>query len=159
MKTGSKIALALGAVAAFLFAKKKQAVSGIGAFGINRIDEIRALQLFKAFDDSFDTMKWHSAKIDAIFDTLENDGVDLESYNGERLFNSIAHKAGLTDKDGNTDVYVNYANARKELLNFIYHNILPKFPIPKEDLKLLVNNRNTQKQDELINITRKYIGA
>lgn len=30
MKTGSKIALALGAVAAFLFAKKKQAVSGIG---------------------------------------------------------------------------------------------------------------------------------
>lgn len=29
MKTGSKIALALGAVAAFLFARKKQAVSGI----------------------------------------------------------------------------------------------------------------------------------
>lgn len=159
MKTSSKIALALGAVAAFLFAKKKQSVSGIGAFYINDIDQIRALQLFKAFDDSFDTMKWHNAQTDAIFKTLENDGVDLEGDDGERLFNSIAHKLGLVDVDGNTDVYVNYANARKELLNFIYHNILPKFPLPKEDLELLINNRNIQKQNELINITRKYIGA
>lgn len=159
MKTSSKIALALGAVAVFLFAKKKQAVSGIGSFGINYIDKIKARQLFKKLDNALDIIRQYDAKMDVICKKLENDGVNLYSYDGERLLNSITHNAGLTDENGNTDVHADYRNARKELLNFIYHNILPKFPISKEDLELLVNNRNVVKQDELINITRKYIGV
>lgn len=159
MKTSSKIALALGAVAVFLFAKKKQAVSGIGAFGINYIDKIKARQLFKKLDNSLKIVRQHEAEIDAIMEKLESDGVDLESYDGERLFNSIAHKAGLTDKNGNTDVYVNYENARKELLNFIYYKILPKLPFQKEDIEVLVDSRNVVIQDKVMSALRKYVKA
>ena len=151
-------ALAAGGLA-LLRNWKKDSVSGVGALyiNINRATLNEANRLFRNYDLACEIERDHSERSDAIFEDLEARGIDWQSEEGEKIANELLFRAGLSDRNGNTDVYVNKVNARKDLLNFIYYELLPLFPIKKGDLELIRNSRNYAKQDELIQITREYV--
>ena len=155
----SNATLGVVAVAAGLLAllRKNKGADGIGGMYIPYATIDSAIRLFRAYDESCEIAREHNEQSDAIFDDLESRGVDISTEEGERIAADALYKAGLTDENGETDVYVNRSNARKKLLDFIYTKILPKFPLPKSDIALFKNNRNVVLQDRLLNITREFL--
>lgn len=110
MKTGSKIALGLAAVAAFLFAKKKGGISGIGSVGLkqhmlnvilrenpahdNYHTWIRTIEDIKTFDELLDELK-HGADVSL---TPDFDGDNLRRViqtNHILLYSSYPIKNGV----------------------------------------------------------------
>ena len=161
MNKGILLGAAAG-VLVLLGLKKKKSVSGVGAAGIGdvRIPSSilnRAKRLFDAYDKAIEIERENDAKADEIYENLRERGIDPFADENERVVIDALYSAGLTDKNGLTDVSVNRFNARKELYDFINSNILPLFPIPESDRKLFRDTRSIVYQNRLLDITRDFV--
>lgn len=72
----------------------------------------------------------------------------------ENKINKMLFMAGLTDENGNTDVYEKERIARQELIDFVI-NLVPK--AEREILK--ANRQNVAQMDKLITIARNFANA
>ena len=156
MKTGIKIALGLTALAALLFARKK-GIAGVGYASVPYRVLDKAKKLFDAYDSAIEIEREHDANVDVIYEDLQARGIDPFADENEGIVIDALYRAGLTDKNGMTDVSVNRLNARKELLNFINDNIVSLFPIPESDRALLKNTYSVVYQNRLLDITRNFV--
>ena len=103
MKTGSKIALALGAVAAFLFAKKKQTVSGIGAVDWDHAAYIAQNDLGIDLNKSFFELTW--SQIDDLVLLAKRVGYRRSYDNGKsygRAFYDALKRKKISGVEGTT---------------------------------------------------------
>lgn len=158
--------VAAGAAVLLCIHRKKGKVSGIGAMlpigtgvgdSINPTIINKARELFENFDEACEIEREHSEKVDVVFEELEGRGIDWQSEDGQKIANEALFRAGLSDPDGNTDVYVNRINARKELLNFLQQVIVPLLPICDNDKELLMNISSITKQNDFIDLMRGYL--
>lgn len=103
MKTGSKIALALGAAAAFLFAKKKQTVSGIGAVDWDHAAYIAQNDLGIDFNKSFFELTW--SQIDDLVLLAKRVGYrrsyDNEKSYGRAFYDALKRKKNIWRRRNN----------------------------------------------------------
>lgn len=160
MKQTTKIALAVAAGAAALLLKKTRSVDGVGDINIPYAKAEKTRRLFAAYDHACIVERAQSAKADKILDELEAQGVDISTDEGEAIAAKALFEAGLSDENGETDVYKNRINARLELLNYILYDLLPALPmIPRSDLRQLQETRNITYQNKAIEIVRKLINA
>lgn len=164
MKTDSKIALgalAVGAAAFLLARKHTKGASGIGKVRTPYIIPSsilkKAKSLFDAYDRAIEIEREHDAKCDAIYENLQERGIDPYADENERVVIDALYNAGLTDENGLTDVMMNRHNARKELFDYINANIVTLFPIPASDKEALKSTRSIVYQNLLLDITRDFV--
>lgn len=116
-----------------------------------------AKQMLKNYDLLVAEVRNHEAKVDAIFDKLEEEGVNADTEEGENIANARLFAAGLSDENGQTDLYVKRSEARVNLVNYIIDHIVGKM-IPEQDREALCC-ANISYQFKIIDLTRKLLAA
>ena len=105
-------------------------------------------KLLKNYDIAKQTAKDHYNECEVVMSRVCIDSMTEEEYE-DKCTNAL-FLAGLTDRDGCTDVYENERISREKLLNFIF-NI-----IPKQYREYLKENRyNVAQMDRVIELARK----
>ena len=150
-------ALVAGGLALMRTWKTKKSVSGIGYASVPSSILNKAKKLFDAYDRAVEIEREHDAKCDAIYENFREQGIDPFADENERVVIDALYKAGLTDKNGLTDVYVNRHNAHKELLDYVNANIVSLFPISAGDRKLLSSTRSIVYQNRILDVTRDFV--
>ena len=140
--------------------KLNSIVSGIGKtmpYLLQKKTLNDAQRLFMQFDDAREAERVYDLACDVVYEKLQADGIDPFDENNERLVYDALFNAGLSDENGMTDIYENRRIARRELLTYIYDNILPLFPLSKSDMDLFRNNRNVVYENKLLDVTRDFV--
>lgn len=106
-------------------------------------------KLLKGYDNAKQIAKDHFNKCEVIMNRILRDSMTDEEYEAECA--KALFLAGLTDREGCTDVYEKERIARKQLLDCIF-NILPT--AEREILK--ANRYNVTQMDKVIEIARRY---
>lgn len=106
-------------------------------------------KLLKNYDNAKQTAKDHSNECEVVMSRVWSDYMTEEEY--EDKCTKALFLAGLTDREGCTDVYEKERIAREQLLNFVF-NLLPK-----QDSEVLKENRhNVTQMDRVIELARKF---
>lgn len=153
-------ALLGGLLALLLLVRKRKSVSRVGSISpylLPRKILDNTQRLFMQFDDASEAERAYDLACDVVYDKLQADGIDPFDENNERLVYDALFNAGLSDENGMTDIYENRRIARRELLTYIYDNILPLFPLSKSDMDLFRNNRNVVYENKLLDVTRDFV--
>ena len=116
-----------------------------------------AKQMLKNYDLLVAEVRNHEAKVDAIFDKLEEEGVNADTEEGEKIANARLFAAGLSDENGQTDLYVKRSAARVNLVNYIIDHLVGKM-IPAQDREIL-RGANISYQFKIIETARKLLAA
>ena len=106
-------------------------------------------KLLKDYDNANQIAKDHFKKCEVLMNRVWRDSMTDEEYEAECA--KALFLAGLTDREGCTDVYEKERIARKQLLDCIF-NILPT--AEREILK--ANRYNVTQMDKVIEIARRY---
>ena len=109
-------------------------------------------RLLKSYDDAKNMAKAHFQSCEAVMNAVWQGSMTEEEY--ENKINKMLFMAGLTDENGNTDVYDKERIARQELIDFVI-NLVPK--AEREILK--ANRHNVAQMDKLITIARNFANA
>ena len=116
-----------------------------------------AKQMLKNYDILVAEVRNHEAKVDEIFDELEEEGVNADTEEGEKIANARLVAAGLSDENGQTDLYVKRSEARVNLVNYIIDHLVGKM-IPAQDREML-RGANISYQFKIIDLARKLLAA
>ena len=116
-----------------------------------------AKKMLKNYDILVAEVRNHEAKVDEIFDKLEEEGVNADTEEGEKIANARLVAAGLSDENGQTDLYVKRSEARVNLVNYIIDHLVGKM-IPAQDREML-RGANISYQFKIIDLARKLLAA
>lgn len=109
-------------------------------------------RLFKSYDDAKKVAKVHFQNCEAVMNAVWQGSMTEEEY--EAKITKMLYMAGLTDENGNTDVYEKERKAREELINFVINLV------PKAERQILIDNRhNVAQMDKMIAIARDFANA
>lgn len=106
-------------------------------------------KLLKNYDSAKQTAKDHFKECEVVMNRVWRDSMTEEEY--EAKCTKALFLAGLTDREGCTDVYEKERIAREQLLNYVF-NLLPK--TEREVLK--ANRHNVTQMDKVIELARKF---
>lgn len=105
--------------------------------------------LIKIYDNAKKIAKVHSNNCEVVINRVCRDTMTEEEYDAKCT--KALFLAGLTDREGCTDVYEKERIAREQLLNYVF-NLLPK----AEREVLNANRHNVTQMDKVIELARKF---